>query len=147
MTELDRMIGSGVAFPFKSTEVFGLALSTSLERINQSLFILLSTRKGSRLMLPEYGSSLSMYRFDPYDRVLVEKIRETLFTDIAKWEPRVSVMSIDCTLDQVSINNHTLYIRVKYSLRNTDVQGNFVYPFRLGTYDTTSEFEYDNLGG
>lgn len=147
ITALDKMIGSGIAFPLESSPINGMEISSSIERINQSLFIILSTRKGSRLMLPDFGSSLSTYRFDPYDKVLVEKIRETLFKDIAQWEPRISVTSINCTLDDVSVDSHTLYINLEYNIRNTDVSGNFVYPFKLSTYDTTVESAYDEIGG
>ena len=136
LNNLEKMIGSGVAFPYRDNSAGGLETNMLLDRINQSLFILLSTRKGSRLMLPEFGSDLSTYRFDPYDRVLVEKIRATLFRDVERWEARVIIDEIHCSLDTSSIDSHTLYIRIDYLVSNTDIKGNYVYPFRLETYDT-----------
>lgn len=130
------LLGRGPAFPFSRSETGGLSYKEDIERINQSLFILFETPKGDRLMMPEFGSDLHKYRFDPLDKVLMERIRYTITEDIRRWEPRISLTSIEFLADQNAIDNSTLYISISYRIINTDVIANYVYPYKLSTYDT-----------
>lgn len=130
------LLGRGPAFPFSRSENGGLSYKEDIERINQSLFILFETPKGDRLMMPEFGSDLRKYRFDPLDKVLMERIRYTITEDIRRWEPRISLTSIEFLADQTAIDNSTLYISISYRIINTDVIANYVYPYKLSTYDT-----------
>lgn len=131
-----NLIGRGPAFPYDLSNTNGLAYTEDIERINQSLFILFETPKGSRLMMPEFGSDLRKYRFDPLDRVLMERVRYTITEDIKRWEPRISLVSIEFLSDSVAIDNSILYVSITYRIINSTVVANYVYPYRLETYDT-----------
>lgn len=53
-----RIIGSGVTYPFSFSEtgrVKSVAISQGLRKLNQSIHNILATRRGERMMLPEYG--------------------------------------------------------------------------------------------
>lgn len=108
------------------------------ERINQSLFLLFETPKGSRLFLPDYGTDLRLYRFEPNDDILVEELRQSLALDVERWEPRVSVKSIEFYRDSESIDNNILYVHISYRILNSDTIGNFVYPYKTEPYDSVS---------
>jgi phage baseplate assembly protein W len=86
--------------------------------------------------MPEFGSDLRKYRFDPLDRVLMERVRYTITEDIRRWEPRISLTSIEFLTDAKAIDNSILYVSISYRIINTDVIGNYVYPYKLSTYDT-----------
>ena len=120
------LLGRGPSFPYKKSGTGGLASTEDINRINQSLFLIFETPKGSRLMMPEFGSDLRKYRFDPLDKVLMERIRYT----------------IEFLADQTAIDNSTLYISISYRIINTDVTANYVYPYKLSTYDTL-DISYD----
>ena len=139
-TVINKLIGKGMRFPFIPSISKGVDTSTSIERINQSLFILFSTQKGSRLLMPEFGSDLFRYRFDPFDNILLSRIRETVYTDIDRWEPRITVEGVEFLDTPEARDNHILYISVDYRIINTDVKGNFVYPYRKDVYDI-----YENI--
>lgn len=130
------LLGRGPAFPYVTSDSNGLKYTQDIERINQSLFIIFETPKGSRLMMPEFGSDIRKYRFDPLDRVLLERLRYTITKDIDQWEPRISLTSIEFLADSNAIDNSTLFVNISYRLINTDVSGNFVYPYKMETYDT-----------
>lgn len=130
------LLGRGPSFPYRKSEYGGLSYTEDIERINQSLFIIFETPKGSRLMMPEFGSDLRKYRFDPLDRVLMERIRYTITEDIKRWEPRISLTSIEFLADDNAIDNSTLYISISYRIINTTVEANYVYPYKRETYDT-----------
>lgn len=52
---------------------------------------ILGTDKGEREFLPEFGSRLSGFLFDPIDDDTASKIRYSLILAIRDWEPRVEV--------------------------------------------------------
>lgn len=133
-----NLLGKGPSFPYNLTLSGGLAYTDDILRINQSLFILFETPKGSRLMMPEFGSDIHKYRFDPLDRVLMERLRYTITNDIARWEPRISLVSIEFLASSEDIDNSTLHISISYRIINTDVVHNYVYPYKRVTYDTMS---------
>lgn len=130
------LLGTGPSFPYNVSDSGGLKYVTDLDKIDQSLFILFETPIGSRLMLPNFGSSINKYRFDPLDSVLLEKLRYSITEDIKKWEPRISLVSVEFFSDSQSIDNSTLYISITYRVINTNVTHNYVYPYKLGSYDT-----------
>jgi phage baseplate assembly protein W len=111
-------------------------MNDGIERINQSLSILFDTEKGSRMMQPEYGSDIQKYRFDPFDEILIDKLDVAIKESIRLWEPRIILDHIDYKTSSQDIDSHILYIQLRYHIINTDVEGNFVYPYRLGTQDT-----------
>lgn len=133
---LSKLIGRGAKFPFAPSLSRGVASNDSTDRINQSLFILFDTPKGSRLMMPEFGSDIHKYRFDPLTKVLMEKLRYTIVEDIKRWEPRVVVTKIEFLADAAAVDNSILYISISYYIINTPVSGNYVYPYKMQTYDT-----------
>lgn len=130
------LIGRGPSFPYNRSNTGGLDSTEGIDRINQSLFILFDTPKGSRLMLPEYGSDIHKYKFEPLDTVLMERIRYTLSQDIARWEPRISMTNLEFLTDEEFINDNILYISLTYNIINTDIVGNFVYPYKMNAYNT-----------
>lgn len=143
MYTLNKLVGQGIKFPYFADKRGTTSLSSEIERINQSLFIIFETPKGSRLMLPEFGSDLHKYRFEPNDAILQEQIRYSVINDVSRWEPRVNVLDVTFYNDPHLIDNSVLYISVRYRVINTDVEGNFVYPFRAETYDTVNPTEND----
>lgn len=137
-----NLIGRGPSFPYNRSESGGLAYTEDIARINQSLFLLFETRKGSRLMMPEYGSDIYKYKFDPIDAVLLEKLRYIITEDISKWEPRIALTSVEFLSDHELIDNNILYISISYNIKRTNTPANYVYPYKLETYNTL-EISYE----
>lgn len=131
-----NIIGKGPAFPMTRSNTGGLATKEDTDLINQSLFILFETPKGSRLMMPAFGSDIHKYKFDPLDRVLMEKLRYTMTEDVKRWEPRISLTSIEFLATPETVDNNTLYVSISYRVINSTVVGNYVYPYKLHSYDT-----------
>lgn len=128
----DALIGRGMAFPLTPNQMGGIQLRESEARINQSLLILFETPKGSKLMDPDFGTDVHMYRFDPLDEVLIERLEYCIRNDIGRWERRIVITEIDVKDTPDLRENNTLIISVKYKIINTNVEGNFVYPFQYG---------------
>lgn len=140
---INSLIGKGIRYPFTKSIKGGVELNEGVERINQALFLLLSTPKGSRIMQPEWGCSIDKYKFDPFDDVLLDKLEYALTEDVKKWEPRIIVKDISFLADEDAKDSHILYIRLSYNIINTDIEGNYVYPFRVGTTVTVKSRSYN----
>lgn len=131
-----NLLGRGPSFPYNDSETHGLSYKDGLDLIDQSLFILFETPKGSRLMLPNFGSDLYKYRYDPLDQILLDQIRYTITQDIKIWEPRIKLIDIKFLTDLSLIDQSILYISVYYQVISTQEVRNYVYPYKRETYNT-----------
>lgn len=135
----DSLIGKGMKFPFEPNSHNGVATSESIDRINQSLFIIFETPKGSRLNMPDFGSNIHLYRFDPFDNILLDNLKESISEDIRKWEPRISLEEIRFLDNSEARDNHILYISINYTILNGSIPGSYVYPYRRDVYDMSND--------
>jgi uncharacterized protein len=85
-----------IDFPFKdSKKGFYLKLNqTDRDSIRADLLHLLLTNKGERLYLPDFGSDLKKFIFEPNDDITHEEIRENLNDTIKKYIPNLIINSI-----------------------------------------------------
>ena len=68
-----------MSFPFKFSEagrVNSVSVSKGVQKVNQSIHSIVTTRKGERIFMPEFGSNLRLLVFEPlycflYQRHLV----------------------------------------------------------------------------
>jgi uncharacterized protein len=128
----DALIGRGAKYPLNTDFSGGLEKSSSLERINQSINIILDTPVGQRLMLPDFGSRIQDLRFEPLDVVMIEQIDNYIREDLRKWEPRITILGIDFKDNPDLRDQSTLFVSIRYQVINTKVEGNYVYPFSYG---------------
>ena len=64
MATLNAVIGSGFKFPIKVNSKGGLDWSSGPERIQDSIWIILGTATGERLMRPTFGAGIEDFVFD-----------------------------------------------------------------------------------
>ncbi len=86
----------GIGFPFSESAVgnyFNLTTTTSQE-IRTDLLHLLFTRKGSRYYLPDFGTRLYEFIFDPLDGETFEGIKSEIQTQVEKYIPNLIINSI-----------------------------------------------------
>jgi phage baseplate assembly protein W len=92
-----------IDFPFKdSSKGFYLQLNqTNRDAIRADLLHLLLTNKGERLYLPDFGSDLKKYIFEPNDNITHSEIRDNLNETISKYIPNLTVNSIEFRNNEV----------------------------------------------
>ncbi len=85
-----------IDFPFKdSKKGFYVELNqTDRDAIRADLLHLLLTNKGERLYLPDFGSDLKKYIFEPNDNITHEQIKDSLNDSIKTYIPNLIVNSI-----------------------------------------------------
>lgn len=63
-----------------------------LESIYQSIDNIIYTQKKQRLFLPEFGTDLMQYLFEPMTKLTVFSIKNEIIQAVSKWEPRVRLI-------------------------------------------------------
>ena len=128
-TELKKIIGTGIKFPLSTpvTAPKNILLETvsGVDVIKQSIYLILSTRLGSRFNNPEFGSNLQTLLFEPLDGVLFQLIELYVTDAIRRWEKRITIQAVDITEQ----DEHTLLIKINFIINKTRSLGSYVYPF------------------
>lgn len=124
----ESFLGTGWSFPpsFDKTSRF-VRMSSDEKDIMESLKVLLSTRPGERIMLPDYGCSLDALLFESINLTLTTNITEIIHTAILYYEPRIDLENV--TLNQEYILDGRIDIIIDYRIRATNSRQNMVYPF------------------
>lgn len=123
-------LGSGWSFPPRfAQKAEGLELSHDEQDVAESIFILLSTQPGERVMNPAYGCDLHSYVFQNINNSTKAKMKDIISTAILYHEPRVNVVGID--IDVVDQLNGHVNINIMYEIKGTNSRKNMVYPFYL----------------
>lgn len=123
-------IGTGWSFPPQFDRKSGkTAMEHDVADINSSLHILLSTRKGERVMQPSYGCNLDEMVFEPITTTFKTYIIDLIETAILYHEPRISVDKVG--IEQTDASGEVITIHIEYTVRATNSRFNFVYPFYL----------------
>lgn len=127
----ESFLGRGWSFPptFDPNIEYGVEMVDNTDDIKQSLIILFNTNPGERIMLPEYGSALNKYLFDSISNSRRHLIREMIRTAILKFEPRITVNSIDIESSADDQRAGIIKIKVNYSLQSSNTRFNLVFPY------------------
>ena len=104
-----------IDFPFKdSTEGFYFKLNDNdRDAIKADLMHLLLTNKGERLYMPNFGSDLKKYIFEPNDHITHDQIKNNLNETIKDYIPNLIVDSI--TFDQDEIQE-LIIVKLSYTI-------------------------------
>jgi phage baseplate assembly protein W len=92
-----------IDFPFKdSPEGFYFKLNaTDADAIRADLLHLLLTNKGERLYLPDFGSDLKKFIFEPNDDITHEQIKDNLNENIKRYIPNLIINDITFTNNNI----------------------------------------------
>ena len=109
-----------IDFPFvDSKEGFYFNLTqTDQAAIRADLLHLLLTNKGERLYLPDFGSDLRKYIFEPNDAITHGKIKDSLNESIKLYIPNLLVNEISFKTNEIE---ELIIVELKYTV----VEGTF----------------------
>jgi phage baseplate assembly protein W len=130
---LNEALGSGLEFPIRTNQRGGLAGVASEERVRQSIWTILSTVKGERVMRPDFGCDIHAFVFATLDSTNLTLIKSAVREALVRWEPRIEVNDVNVYVPVNSIRDGELRIKVTYTIRITNSLANLVYPFYLQT--------------
>lgn len=131
MMSVDKsFLGTGWGFPPEFNKYGSVRKVSAEEDIRESLFILLSTDPGERVMQPTYGCGLKTQIFEEISETAVTVIVDLIKRAILFFEPRILVENIRVDSDNSEdILNGLIKINITYIVRATNNRHNIVYPF------------------
>ncbi|GGA02208.1 GPW/gp25 family protein [Okeania sp. KiyG1] len=99
------------------------------DAVRQSIWMILGTAKGERVMRPDFGCEIHDKVFSPNSSGTVGQIVSDVRDALIEWEPRIDVLDVDTIPDSSQPN--VILIQVNYQIRTTNNIFNLVYPFYL----------------
>jgi phage baseplate assembly protein W len=124
-----EFLGVGWKFPLQVTPGGKIAQAKYDQRIEESIYLILSTAKGERVMLPDFGCGIHDLVFAPNNAGTEAMVVQTVRTALVAYEPRIDVLDIivETTPEQANL----LLIRISYQIRANNALGNLVYPYYI----------------
>lgn len=122
-------LGTGWKFPLQVDPAGHFAFSSREQRIEESVYLILGTAKGERVMRPAFGCGLQDLVFAPDNDMTRTRVEETVREALVRYEPRIDLLRVSAESGQDQPN--LLLIRIDYLVRSTNTRGNMVYPFYL----------------
>ena len=122
-------LGSGWKFPPQIAPGGGIARAAYERRVEESIYLILSTARGERLMLADFGCGIHDLVFAPNNKSTLASVESAVRRSLVAYEPRIDVLSID--VDTAEAQPNLLLIRVAYQIRANQATGNLVYPFYI----------------
>ena len=97
----------------------------SYEQAKSNLKNLLLTRRGERIMQPEFGSGLHELLFEQLTDDLEERLQETIENTVGYWLPYINIESVDIKMtDEMKDNNRadmTIVFKVGTDINTNEI--------------------------
>lgn len=128
MSDNSTFLGRGWGFPPEFNRAAkGVGMLSDEADIESSLEILLSTRLGERIMLPDYGCNLDEMVFEAMNLTMRTYLKDLVEHAILYHEPRIELEKLE--LDTSRETEGVLLIIIDYRVRTTNSRFNYVYPY------------------
>lgn len=123
-------LGTGFYFPIAPDGATGRIKEVSGEEdIIQAIGLIISTRKGERLMRPDFGCDIYNYVFELTDYTNLRMMEKMVRDSLLIWEPRIR--DIEVTASYSQYDQDVVELNIDYVVRSTNNPFNLVYPFYL----------------
>ena len=122
-----NFVGAGWSFPPKPDGRGGMALVSNDEKIKQSIWIILGTPIGQRVMRPTFGSRLPELVFAPLNPETLGLAEMFVQDALRFWEPRIELLDVKARV--APDKAHVLLIEVNFRVKATHDERSLVYPF------------------
>jgi uncharacterized protein len=112
----DYAIGLSLPLQF-GNNTFTQTFQTS-EQVKSNIKNLLLTKKGERILQPEFGSGLQELLFEPSTTDFEGRIEDTINESIEQWLPYVTVEEIDIEATDELRDNNRINVSLKFRIGN-----------------------------
>lgn len=123
-------LGTGFKFPIQVDPSTGRMKTSSYEEdIQEAIAIILNTRKGERVMNPDFGCGIHKYSFETADFTTLSLMRREIMDALVMWEPRIE--DIEVIIDDSQSEVGQIIINISYMVRSTNNPFNLVFPYYI----------------
>ena len=121
-------LGRGWRYPVTPVDPGALGYSEGQDKVAQSIWIILDTDPGERVMRPTFGCGLRRYLMAPNTSATRALIRHDVQIALTNFEPRISVTHVEASPgDEPAL----VLIRIASVHVRDNRPGTLVYPFYL----------------
>lgn len=124
-----NFLGVGWTSPVELYETGQIKMARYEDAVRQSIWTILSTAKGERVMRPDFGCGLQDLVFSSNSVSIVGRIASDVRNSLVEWEPRIDVLDVQVISDRSEPNR--MLVQINYQVRMTNNSFNLVYPFYL----------------
>ena len=111
-----KVMGIGINRSSDAGGIFAVNYTT-LTQAKDNLKNLILTRKGERLMNPEFGCDIWRLLFEQLSGTGIEnRIESSILDAVSIWLPYLNIDSIVFDYDDVDIDNNKIFLDIKFSL-------------------------------
>lgn len=121
-------LGNGWRYPPAPITEGRLDYAAGPDKVAQSIWIILDTEPGERVMRPTFGCGLRRYLMTPNTTATRALIKHDVDVALANFEPRITVTDLQVTPGD---DPALVLIRIAYVHLRDNRPGNLVYPFYL----------------
>jgi phage baseplate assembly protein W len=111
-----KILGIGINRSSDSNGIFAVNYTT-LSQAKDNLRNLILTKKGERLMQPEFGCDIWKILFEPMDNIETS-IENSILSAVSVWLPYLSINEIIFDYNDNDIDNNRIALDIKFSLQS-----------------------------
>lgn len=100
-----------------------LKISSDFAAIANSIFNILNTSPGERILLPQFGTNLKGELFEPVTQPRAAMIGRIIVQAIEKWEPRVIIQNVNVVGYK---DDQTYAVEIRYSVPSLNNRQNTI---------------------
>jgi phage baseplate assembly protein W len=126
-----KFLGTGWRFQVDVDRTGTVSLSHHDDNIRDSIFIILGTAPGERVMRLDFGCFVHDFVFAPNNPTTCALAAHYCEEALRKWEPRIKNVSARANTAQGEPNK--IVVEIEYTVVSTNNKRNVVYPFYLQT--------------
>lgn len=113
-----------IKFPLsdnKETNSFFKLNNTTKDALKSDLILLLTVRKGQRFYMPDYGTDLIKFIFEPDDILTAQSIEEDIKATVSRFIPQLTISAVlfnsqvDADGNELGENEISVDIKFKYA--------------------------------
>ncbi len=122
-------LGNGWSFEVSPDPVTGrIRMCGGEEDIAQAVRLILNTKRGERVMRPDFGCRLCDFAFEAFSQSVRSEMIEEIRSALTLHEPRIS--DIEVTIDDAAPEGR-IALEISYVVRATNNPYNLVFPFYI----------------
>ena len=125
----NEFLGTGWNLPIATDAQGQIQMVDEAETVRQSIWTILSTAPGERVMRPDFGCGIHDLVFAVNTADTAGRVASQVHQALLHWEPRIDALEVEVVPDPGQPN--LLQIEISYQIRSNNNRFNLVYPFYL----------------
>lgn len=122
-----EILGKGFSVDFGLDNMGQIKLSSYEKNIEESIYIILSTKPGERVYNDKFGCRVHELMFEPNNVRIQNMAKHYVQKALEEFEPRIEVSEIEV----YSHEENSINIDIEYKIKESNIVNNYVYPFYL----------------